>query len=161
MTPHKQILRHDPPNTYGDCERTAIAAVLDLRPEDVPNFMHMEREDEPVEVALKRRNDWLATRGIVPITMVYNGEATLPAILEQSIALNPGVPFLIHGLSPRGPFGHTVAALDGRIACDPATGESPARPELALAGPMPSDGLWWVTFFGRLLDGRLHDGVPA
>ena len=38
MTPHKQLNRHRPEEgVFGDCYRTAIACLLDLRPQDVPH----------------------------------------------------------------------------------------------------------------------------
>ena len=40
MTPVKQQFLHDPPTSYGDCHRAALASLLDLTIDDVPNFMH-------------------------------------------------------------------------------------------------------------------------
>ena len=39
MTPYKQLNHHDPDNgIIGDCYRTAIACLLDLPPDALPNY---------------------------------------------------------------------------------------------------------------------------
>ena len=62
MTPHKQLIKHDPENgQWGDCGRTAIACLLDLHPSDVPHFWEgPERADRDPETECRK---WLAERG--------------------------------------------------------------------------------------------------
>ena len=74
MTPHNQLIKHDPENgMYGDCQRTCIAVILDLHPSEVPHFCEdptATRHDENWRE--KRQARWLHDRGLTAATVAYS-----------------------------------------------------------------------------------------
>lgn len=137
MIPVKQLYRHDPPKTWGDCHRAAIASILELPCDDVPHFG-----------APPLRDDWrvyersfLLNRGIIPLTIGFEGgKGDYHSFLSAMAILNPDTYWLLGGTSKNG-VGHTVVVLNDKIAHDPALDNS------GIVGPM-EDGYFWGTFFG-------------
>lgn len=136
MTPHKQLFRHDPDNEiYGDCHRTAIACILDLRPEDVP---HVFSGDKLASSSMAEMDAFLSDRfELRQAIFPYPGTLQMSDILESMEMLNEGLHFILGGTSRNG-TGHSVVCSGGVIAHDPSLDDS------GIVGPM-SDGLWWVT----------------
>lgn len=134
MTPQKQLIRHNPESgQFGDCHRTAIACLLDLKPEDVPNF----GDGGPDGKEFNRRTDeYLATVGLCQAMVAYS--CSLEDVLTSLKNCSPGVHVLLGGESKTG-CGHTVIACDGEIVWDPSLTDS------GIVGPM-EDGFYWVTF---------------
>lgn len=139
MTPQKQtITKHDPDNgVYGDCHRAALASVLDLPIEIVP---HICDGQHPPEEFIRRERAWLLTQGLIPIHVAFE-DSSIEAVIRHVAAVNPGVYYLVGGTSPRG-HDHTVVGINDQIAHDPHPDGG------GLIGPM-SDGLVWITYFGR------------
>lgn len=154
MTPVHAELRHDPPHSYGDCHRAAVATILDLDIRDVPHFAD-GGPDGPL--FKKREREFLAAIGLVPIDSVYKGHPDWhgPALILHVIGdLNPGVPYILAGADATGE-NHSVVCLGDRIVHDP----SPDKP--GIVGPC-ADGWYWITFFGALrLDRRPRCGACA
>lgn len=152
MIPQKQLYRHDPENgVYGDCHRTAIACLLDFPVEEVPHWFEGipadTPEDERCEMALKLEVEWLASHGLRLINIAYPGELSLEEVLQCQQYQNPGIRYLLGGTSVNR-CGHTVICLGKSIVHDPsldAEGDGHT-----IAGPM-DDGLWWVSFIGKLV----------
>ena len=137
MTPYKQLIRHDPENgSYGDCWRTAIACILNRRPENVPHFMHDGCEDN-AEVN-RRVARWLHGQGFSVVTIPFEGD--LPAILNMMKVVNPGVWWILAGTSRTG-CNHSVIGRDDAIVHDP----SPV--DAGIVGPC-DDGYYWLDFIG-------------
>ena len=133
MTPHRQLIVHDPDaGAIGDCHRTCIASILDLHPSDVPHFTE-GLWGEPHALVVAETRAWLAGRGL-GYAMFYYPDASLEQILETTGALSPGVPMILSGRSSLG-SNHAVVILDGRIASDPSGN--------GIVGPC-DDGRWWV-----------------
>ena len=121
MTPHKQLIRHDPENgAHGDCQRTCIAAILDLHPSEVPHFC-----DDPTATRQddhwweKRQARWLAERGLAAATIAYSGECSLSDVMLWTSRQNSTTPMILAGTSSLG-CNHAVVVLNGEIACDPS-----------------------------------------
>lgn len=134
MTPLKQANKHDPDNgVWGDCHRTAIAAMLDMPRDDVPHFMDGGAPD-----GVGKAKEWLLTQGIVPINMVFN--SPLEEVLQTMGFLNPRVCYILGGQSKTG-CNHSVVGRGGAIVCDPSQSDA------GIIGPC-DDGYYWVTFFG-------------
>lgn len=139
---HKMLLSHDPENgVWGDCHRTALAAVFGLHPSEVPHFYEKGPARPPLDVEADI-NAWLGERyGLRQIHIAYPGETNLGDVLAAVGCCNPGVTYLL-GATSKFNVGHTVVCRDAKIIFDPSPVDSGA------AGPM-EDGFWWVTFLGR------------
>ncbi len=136
MTPQKQLFTHDPKaGVWGDCQRAAIASLLDRRLEDVPHFF-----DGGVDTAVadKRMDDWLAMLNLKMIFVPFNGE--LPEILALQKRFMPGLHYMLVGKSQTG-AAHVVVCKDDAIIFDPSLTDA------GIVGPT-DEGLYWVQFLG-------------
>jgi len=86
--------------TGGDCFRTAVAMVLDLDPDTMPNFCW---DAEPWWPAFQK---WLDENyGLMAVDIkLATDEPTL-------MSLTPGVPIVLTGPSPSGPWLHSIAGM--------------------------------------------------
>jgi len=134
MTPHKQRNRHRPEEgIYGDCHRTCLAMLLDLEPEEVPNFAEQAPNQWVEFHALFE--DWLSKRGLATFTIPF--DAAPEAVLQHMRIMNPGVFYILGGMS-RSEVGHSVVALNDHIIADPSLTDS------GIVGPM-EDGYTYIT----------------
>lgn len=108
MTPTICQIKHDPPESYGDCLRACIASVLDLPPTEVPHFAD---HDGDLYESIRRIRDWY--KGGVFIAQ-YSNQMDQFALLSLLGELNPGVHMLLVGES------HVVVCKDGKVVHDPA-----------------------------------------
>ena len=142
MTPRKQLFRHDPDaGVYGDCDRAAVASLLDMAVEGVPHFydgIWAGSPDAEIEEAHGRRRRWLAGRGVRLIVLALNSP-DLDQLLGSVSTTNPGAYYLLVGES-RNRTGHTVVCHDGGIVHDPSLDDS------GIIGPEPRSGCYWVEF---------------
>lgn len=139
MTPHLQLIDHDPEaGRWGDCGRTAIACLLDLAPEEVPHFYDKGAGGACVD---RIKTPWFQERKLSEINIIFPGETPLNDVLHSVGVLNPGAHFMLMGKSATG-CNHVVICRDGVIIHDP----SPKKP--GIIGPCIEDGYWWVTFIG-------------
>lgn len=135
MTPNKQLFRHSPAEgLIGDCWRTCIACLLDLRPDEVPHFCADCWEDNQKATANAR--EFLALANLDFVEVAFQGDLDL--ILRGVAAANPGKFYLLAGNSKNG-VGHSVICCDDRIVWDPSLDDS------GIVGPM-DDGYYWVTW---------------
>lgn len=142
MIPLKQRNRHRPAEgIWGDCHRAAIASVLELPLDDVPNFGEGGPNGE--EFA-RRERDWLKGVGLVPIQVPF--DAALDQVFRCVRAINPDVYFLLGGRSRTG-VNHTVVGFNDAIVHDPSLDDA------GIVGPC-EDGYFWVTFFGCICASR-------
>lgn len=144
MIPRKQLYRHNPPHTWGDCHRACIASILERPCEAVPNFCEPAPGEEWESGKWRdRERDWLLSQGFCPITMTYHPNAGLDLVLEGSTYYNPDTHWILGGTSRNG-TGHSVVVYNGEIVHDPALDDS------GIVGPM-SDGHYWATFIGAAI----------
>lgn len=130
MIPHVCRVKHDPPDSFGDCLRTSVASLLDFEePTDVPHFHH---DGCTSVIAQQRLTDWLRSQGIAPWWQHVNG-IDLNELLEYMAVINPDVHYLLFGNNRQGP--HVVICCGGEIVHDTAWISS------RLVGP--TDGGHW------------------
>jgi len=140
MTPHKQLIKHDPDNgTFGDCHRTCFAMILDLHPTDVPHFNDGVFPDTPADAPEAQQADrmireFLLQRQLATVSIPFPGDTELDDLLRCLEVWSPDAPLILGGTSAIG-VGHSVVVFRGQI-------HNPSANDLI--GPM-TDGYWWVT----------------
>lgn len=129
MSPHEQLIKHDPENGhYGDCYRTCIAVILDLHPSEAPHAWSSVGSWEPESLYA-----WLEEQGIGRFALGWPGEGVeLSNMLALTVGPNANVPAILSGVSGLG-CNHSVVVMNGEIVCDPSGN--------GLVGPM-DDGMW-------------------
>lgn len=138
MIPYHCIVKHDPPDTYGDCLRAAIASILDCeRIEDVPHFLR-DGDDERAQVELR---EWLISRGVRPFLTGLHGTVTLDEIFTTMVNNNPDIDYLL--FCQCGSGDHVVVCRNDQVT------HNPAWDNAAVIGPK-SDGYWIVMVMVRI-----------
>jgi len=133
VRPQKQRFRHRPDaGEYGDCHRTAIACLLDLDRDEVPNFGEHYDNGDAFKAA---EHAFLAGRGYGVVSYAF--DCSLEQLLAALEALNPGIYYLLCGESRTG-VNHTVIGCGGMIAWDPSIDDA------GIVGPC-DDGRYWVS----------------
>lgn len=133
MIKQKQLFRHNPPETCGDCQRTVIACILDQAPEEIPNFGIHYEDGAQFKKAL---DEYLATRGLFLISFAY--DISLEELQAYMKIAHPGVYYMLTGTSANGTH-HVVIGLDDKIHWDPAIDDS------GIVGPC-NTGYYWIEF---------------
>ena len=134
MRPQKQRFNHRPEQgEYGDCYRTALASLLDLDRDIVPNFG--EHYDD-TGAFFRCVETWLNARGLHLVEIPY--KASLADLLAAQQATNPRAYYLLSGMSDRG-LNHSVIACGGGMIFDPHPDDT------GLVGPC-NDGYFWVSY---------------
>lgn len=140
MIKQKQSNFHKPEEgIYGDCHRTAIACLLDLPRDSVPNWVDESGLDG--ERFYELETTWLQNQGITKFLVAYSFE-TLTELLEYMGQWFPNLYYILGGTS-RNNINHSVIGLGGCIDWDPAIDDS------GIIGPM-DDGYFWVTVFTKI-----------
>lgn len=120
MIPHTCIVKHDPPNSYGDCLRACIASLLNIQnAEDVPHF-YRDGDDERGAIELRA---FLAGRGYRPFYMGLRAPTTVEDIFHMMSELNTDVEYLLFCQCSGGD--HVVLCRNGLIIHNPAWYRSP------------------------------------
>lgn len=136
MTPHKQLIKHDPASgAWGDCWRTCIACLLDMSPADVPHFAD---QDNPK--ADEQCREWLKERGfnLVKVCMFAESASFAADWFRDAF-------YILTGLSPN--VAEVAHCVIGRGAFDVVW--DPAQPGKGLAGPWVDEhgnNLYWIEF---------------
>ena len=114
MIPVHCIVKHDPPNSYGDCVRACVASLLNLPAEAVPHFYHDNNKD----AAQDRIREFLATVGYAPFWVHYPADAPLADILTVMNSNCPNAHYILFGRTETGD--HVVVCRNDEIVHDPA-----------------------------------------
>ena len=141
---HKMRIKHNPPESYGDCHRAALASLLNLDYEDVPHFMHGLGPNDGV-LFNKLQDAFLRSINLASITIPFGNvedplSCTIDLVLKWCENASPGTSYLLGGESDRN-VGHTIVCGQGKMLHDPHLDNS------GLVGPM-RDGFWWITYIG-------------
>jgi hypothetical protein len=122
VKPQRQLIEHCPEEgRYGDCQRTCVAAILDMDAADVPHFCEPPHapKGEPGWWE-ERQNEWLAQFGLATMTVAYSGDtASFDDVMEWTSRQSPTVPMIVCGRGGKG-VNHVVVVLNGKIVCDPS-----------------------------------------
>lgn len=133
MMYHKQRFLHKPEEgTYGDCDRTVMACLLNLNPDDVPHW-GIHYDDYAAFEKMKR--DWLATRGLFEQSFAF--DCTRERLTEYLGSAFGNVYVLLTGTSRTGCH-HVVITRNGEIIHDTSLTDA------GIIGPC-DDGLWWCS----------------
>ncbi|HRW61546.1 MAG: hypothetical protein KDK08_05130 [Rhizobiaceae bacterium] len=137
MTPQKQLYLHDPENgVWGDCQRAAIASILDRPVEDVPHFFFDGCDGDTAD---KRIDDWLSMLNLKMIFVPFEG-SELQNILNLQAMFQPGIHYMLVGKSRTG-VNHCVVCKDSEIVHDPSLTDA------GIVGPT-DEGLFWIQYLG-------------
>lgn len=128
------LVKHDPPNSYGDCVRACVSSILETPCEAVPHFY----DDGNGELAFDRMRVWLAGYGRIPAYYPLPGEMSLDEVLREASMYK--TEFMLFCSNAGGD--HCVIGADGKIAHDPAWYRT------AITGPH-SSGVWIVILLAR------------
>lgn len=137
MIPHKMKERHDPPNSYGDCIRVAIASILNIKEADkVPHFYF---DGCSPRVAQERIDKYLHEQhGLACFSISFPDSVGVKAVMETIGTSNPGLHYLlmmkVHPDTP-----HVVVCRNSEIVNNPSP-----WPVRFLGG---IDGLFTVVLF--------------
>lgn len=163
MVRNKQLFRHEPEKgIYGDCHRTALACILNLKPEDSPHFIGeyerrewLKKQGHEMEVYVwqDEQEEWLNKLGYTTVDVCWDGAVELEQLFNFMRARNPEVFYMLGGTSPRG-TNHSVVCYGGGYEWDP-------HPDGGfLVGPL-DNGCWEITFLLPLIVKRSLDDVPV
>lgn len=132
MTPQKQLVKHNPPESYGDCMRACYAILLDKKVEEVPHFL--ERGIITEGLNEKQIKSWLYKQGYYQATFLFACEVS--QLLDNMEYYNPNVFYILGCASVTAD--HSVVCKGGNVVCDPGLGENKELQKDSL-------GYLWVT----------------
>lgn len=135
MKPVNCIVKHNPPESYGDCLRACVASVIER--DDVPHFAI----DGNGEASVYRMREYLAPHGIIPAYFPISGEAKLTDVFDHMTQHYPHTEYLL--FCQCGGNDHCVIGCDDKIIHDPAWYRMPVE------GPH-SAGMWIVIILARI-----------
>ena len=114
MQYHKMTVKHNPPESYGDCVRTAIGCLLYMKPEDVPHFF--DGDPDPAQ-SWQQIADFLNARGYGYFIMPFDCEIEI--VLAGMSANARDCLYLLFGHS-RNNAPHVVVCQNDKIIHDPS-----------------------------------------
>ena len=118
MTPFYQTVPHDPPHSYGDCHRTAIACILDISPHTIPNMAGKL----PAKKWYAAMNEHLATLGYQVATISYTSRFSREQLMSYMNVLNPTVHYILVGLTDKN-VPHVVVCKGAKVVHDTNAGK--------------------------------------
>ena len=138
MIPHHCIVKHDPPNSYGDCLRACIASMLDVENiSDVPHFLRdgdQERSDKEIK-------SFLLSRGLRPFIIAIPGIVTLDSLFYMMAEVNTDIEYML--FCQCGGGDHVVICKNDEMI------HNPAWDNASISGPLSEDKVWAVMVFVR------------
>ncbi len=148
MQYHKQLNIHDPENgVYGDCGRTVIACLLNMKPEEVPHFYDgvAEGNQEATNTALASMVSWLEAQGFAYSTIPFIGYyLSVSEMLAYAGSVFPIGYYILLGMSANS-HNHVVVCKGDKIIHDPAIDNS------GIIGPA-NDGHYWIELIYKTLE---------
>lgn len=110
-------VRHNPPESYGDCLRMCVASILDRDWQDVPHFFETGFD------GIEKMRDWANTQGLVAVVLAVDGSIPLTDFLAQWEEINWRAPSILIG-SNRNGEDHAVCMIGGTIVHNPDLGQA-------------------------------------
>ena len=135
MIPVFMNVKHNPPDSYGDCFRACVASLLEVN--DVPLFYFDGPEPE---VARERLRKYLRElHSLEPYLVGFSGDLKLAEMLAGVEHDNPGIKFmLICGIAEYG--AHALVCGEGRVVHDPFYWP-------VMHDYEPIEGIWTILLF--------------
>jgi len=146
MKPQRQLVSHNPDKGYwGDCYRTCIAVVMGMEAKDVPHFADQGDNDYS---GLSGARKWLKPMGFGIWQNIFTEDTSFSDILRSINLMSPDIPTIITGQRTKG-VNHCVVVVNGKVICDPLTGEPNKNP---FTKPAVVDGetYWWVEVIAKI-----------
>lgn len=156
MIKNKQMIKTDlSANKYGDCYRTLISCMLNIKPESVPHFFNFSSDDPDFKnkslKASEKIDDFLLTYGFrrlvfpCPYSLTFLYHHNRASLFSKN---NPGVYCMMHGITEKDSNIHHVCIyLNGKLYWDPSGNDK----ELILPC---EDGFYWVTILTSTMFGE-------
>lgn len=118
MTPTFCRVRHDPPNSYGDCLRACIASLLDM---DIELVWHFADSGRSFDSTIERLREWLkGNRPGSSFWLTHFPSTTSQQDLQNWIAeRNPDVHYLLFSED------HVVIGYNNKVVHNPAWYKTP------------------------------------
>jgi len=128
----------------GDCFRTAVACILEVDPESIPNIIgEAEIHDE---TAYSRMRDWFHIRGMGLASAGWN--CSKGNFMSEIVELNFGDSYwMFTAFSPTSNVNHVVVMQGTELICDPSCGNSDSD-FVEVCGPADPTDAWhasWIT----------------
>lgn len=111
MIPVHCRVKHDPPNSYGDCLRACIASLLDMEPDEVPHFADNNVDWDAMVVKLRI---WLNSMDRYAWITQYSSEVSDAEVRELMGNINPMCYYMLFSED------HVVICRNDKIVHDPA-----------------------------------------
>jgi hypothetical protein len=128
---NKQLNLHKPEEgIFGDCYRTCIACILNLVPEQVPNFADNFWEDTVGWD--KATKAWLKSQGFSSMAIQYVGISLEQLLVELGESV-PSLHLILTGKSANN-IDHCVVIKEGKILWDPSLDNSGIVGEASTGG---------------------------
>lgn len=144
------MVKHDPPNTYGDCLRASVASILNRSfVHDVPHFL---ADGCDSETGFERLRNYCKSIGFLPWVQGLDGSISRDDVLNGIDKANPGIAFLLFGRTEND-GDHVVICRDGKIIHNTAwNGEWIKKPT--------ANGYWIIMVFVPIIlaDGDTDNG---
>lgn len=138
---HNCAVKHDPPNTYGDCIRACFATLL-----DVPNIAfvpHFQHDGPDHDTYVERIERYLReVHHLAPFNTFFHGDADIGDVLQAMGAQNPGVRYMLIGETREG-VNHAVVCSGDSVVHNPGW----TKPALMRGGRGDAGAFWQVTTF--------------
>lgn len=137
MIPYHCIVKHDPPNSYGDCLRACIASILDV--EDIKHVPHFYSDGDDENGVVMLRN-YLAYRLLRPFYVAMPSTVSLVDIFTMMAGVNTDVDYLL--FCQCGGGDHVVICRNGEMIHNPSWDNAP------ISGPC-ENGFWIIMVLVR------------
>lgn len=137
MIPYHCIVKHDPPNSYGDCLRAAIASILNVDfVQSVPHF-YRNGDDDHAQSELRK---YLATHDLRPFYMALPSSVSLDDVFAMMAGVNSDIDYLLYCQCGSGD--HVVVCRNDQVL------HNPSWDNASISGPC-SNGFWVVMVLVR------------
>lgn len=132
--------KHNPPESYGDCVRACVASILELNPDQVPNFFATDNELQAHAMLREWLND---NHRMIPAFFLLKPTDNEDAIYYVLKYMNDNYHDIYYILFCNSGGDHAVVGFNNEIVHNPAWVRSPIK------GPH-SSGYWIVYILAKL-----------
>ncbi len=135
MTKRFCKVKHNPPESYGDCIKACIDTILDR--DDSPHSFNNRTGEE----CWKELRDWMKPLGFVPFVSTLPDDFTLDEVYQYMGMNNPDTTYMLMGGTGSGD--HAIVCKGNKQY------HNPAWSPLPLTQPH-SNGYWLIVVMGKI-----------